>query len=286
MIEKECHIALPQTEAVRFQEYGIGIFSSISTKSGLKKIIKKGLITIDGLMASTATYIRGGETIILHSSAEPNEKARIELKLHLFYEDDHLAIVNKPAGILVSGNKSKTVVNALAYNLRESLLEDALINPLPVHRLDFPTSGLLIVAKSNSALVSLNKMFENKEISKTYHAITIGKMKGKGVINFDIDNKKALTQYEVLRTLTSVKYGFLNLVRLFPATGRRHQLRIHLAEIGNQILGDDSYGKEELILTGKGLYLHASGLEFKHPASNEIIKINQELPAKFIKIFN
>lgn len=282
---RESHTALIQEKPIRFQEYGVAIFKSILSKSALKKEIKKGLILINGAVANTATFIHGGELIELLQDETRLKTANLELKLEVCYEDDYLAIINKPAGILVSGNKQKTITNALPYNFNKSYQTDALTNPLPVHRLDFPTTGLLLIAKTNTSLIALNSMFEDKSIQKIYYAITIGVMQPEGIIDTEIDGKAAITSYEVIETQVSVRFNKLNLVRLFPKTGRRHQLRIHLSELGNPILGDAVYGKEGLILKGKGLYLHASCLSLQHPITKEVLNVEAKLPSKFDKIF-
>ena len=106
-----------------------------------------------------------------------------------------------------------------------------------------------------------------------------------GIINSPIENKESVSEFKVLKSITSERYQFLNLVELSPKTGRKHQLRIHMARIGHQILGDKEHGNSEFILKGKGLYLHASTLHFTHPFTNEIIAISKELPKKFKKIF-
>ena len=100
-----------------------------------------------------------------------------------------------------------------------------------------------------------------------------------------IENKPSQSSYEVLKTVSSPRFEFLNLVKLSPKTGRKHQLRIHLSSINNQILGDKEYGNPELMLKGKGLYLHASTLKFEHPFTKKSITISKELPKKFTKIF-
>ena len=105
-----------------------------------------------------------------------------------------------------------------------------------------------------------------------------------GVINSEIDGKESQSNYEVIESVVSKRFEFLNLVKLEPQTGRRHQLRIHLSSIGNPILGDKEYGIENLILNGKGIYLHAYSLEFVHPFTNEISLIEDLLPKKFLKI--
>ena len=130
--------------------------------------------------------------------------------------------------------------------------------PQPVHRLDYATTGILLVGKTNNSIRALNKLFEDKTIKKTYYAITIGKMYQKnGVVTSNINGKTAKSYYKVIQTVESKRFEKLNLVELSPATGRRHQLRIHLSEIGNPILSDKTYGTEPLILKGKGMYLHA-----------------------------
>lgn len=111
-------------------------------------------------------------------------------------------------------------------------------------------------------------------------------MENTGIINTTIDNKTAITEFNILQTATSKRFDFLNLVELHPKTGRKHQLRKHLFSIGNPILGDKDYFIEKLILKGKGLYLHASRLEFIHPISEEKIYITSKLPKKFEKIFS
>jgi len=284
MIVKETHRVPKLENRIRLQEYGVGVFKSVSTKSGLKKAIKKELILVDGEISSTGKYIFGGEKIeLLIVEDKPNHKL-FYFDLEVLFEDDYLAIIYKPAGILVSGNSFKTIDNCLAQNLQKSQQFDA-VKPRPIHRLDYPTSGVLLIGKTSSAIIALNKLFENKEIQKTYFAITIGKMKKKEAINFPIDDKKAVTYYNVEKTVLSQRFDFLNLVKLEPQTGRKHQLRKHLSAIENPILGDKEYGKEDLILNGKGLYLHAFSLEFIHPFTKGNLFISKQFPKKFKKIF-
>lgn len=278
----ESHKVPKLEKPIRLQEYGISIFTTKPTKSGFKKAIKKGLVFVNGKLASTALFIKGNEIIELFQSEE--NKKEFDFNLEVLFEDDFLAIIYKPAGILVSGNSYATIDNALSKNLKRSAQPDA-VKPRPVHRLDYPTSGLLLIGKTNVSIVALNKLFENKEIQKTYHAITIGKMERYGEIDFKIDNKQSFTEFQVLQTVSSKRFGFLNLVELKPKTGRKHQLRKHLLAIGNPILGDKEYYIEDLILNGKGLYLYASSLEFIHPITKVTVSITKELPKKFRKIF-
>ena len=248
--------------------------------------MKKNYIIVNEKIASTATFINGGETIILSIPIEEEKpKREFSCTLKVLFEDDYLAVIHKPAGILVSGNAFQTIANALPQNLKKSNLDDFTL-PQPVHRLDYGTTGVLLVGKTASSIRILNKLFEDKQIQKTYYAITIRKMQEmEGIINSQIDEKDSQSTYKVIQSVISPRFEFLNLVKLEPKTGRKHQLRIHLASIGNPILGDKDYGIENLILSGKGIYLHAFSLEFIHPFSKEKIYIEDDLPQKFLKIF-
>lgn len=270
------------THSQRLQEYGVGIFELIPTKSALKKAIKKECILVNNTIATTATIIRGGETISFSIDAYTKDNQNNVLALSVLYEDDHLAVINKPAGILVSGNNFKTIANALPYNLLQSALEDQ-IRPQPAHRLDFATTGALLVGKTAQSLRMLNKMFQDKQIDKTYFAVTIGTMKSQGIIQSEIDGKDAITHFECLKTVSSARFGFLNLVKLSPKTGRRHQIRKHLAGQRNPILGDRDYSPSDLLLTGKGMYLHAYSLIFLHPITKKQIEIMAPLPKRFTR---
>ena len=137
----ETHIAQKLENPIRFQEYGVGIFDTNPTKSGIKKAIKKGLIFIDENLATTSKYISGGEKIELYQSEKSSTFERLKLDLEVLFEDAYLAIIYKPAGVLVSGNKFVTIANGLAQNLKKSNQFDA-VKPQPIHRLDYPTSGL------------------------------------------------------------------------------------------------------------------------------------------------
>jgi len=281
----ETHIVEKLEKPIRFQEYSVGIFNAIPTKSGIKKAIKKGLIFIEGSLATTSKYISGGEKIELFESENSSTFERLKLDIEVLFEDETLAVVYKPAGILVSGNKFVTIANGLAQNLKKSTLADA-VKPQPIHRLDYPTSGLLLIGKTSTAITALGKLFKEKEIQKTYFAVTIGKMNSEGTIKLPIDKKESKTDFKVLHTVISERFEFLNLVKLSPKTGRKHQLRKHLFSLGNPILGDKEYFLEGKVLNGKGLYLHAATLDFVHPFTKKTISISKELPKKFNKIFN
>lgn len=280
----EKHTVPQQPQKIRLQEYAVGIFATVSTKSSIKKAIKKKLIFVDEKLASTGLFIKGGEIIELYQFEEKELFKRLILPLTVLFEDNYLAAIYKPAGIEVSGNKFVTIANGLQQNLQKSSLFDA-VKPQPIHRLDYPTSGVLLIGKTSASILTLSKLFENKKITKTYIAICIGTMKNNGIIDTQIDNKPSISTYKVLQTVISKRFKFLNLVELQPKTGRKHQLRKHLFSIGNPILGDKDYGKEGLILNGNGLYLHAKTVEFIHPFTEEKMTITSEIPKKFKKVF-
>lgn len=200
------------------------------------------------------------------------------------FEDEYLAIIHKPAGILVSGNGFKTIARALAQNIKRSELPDA-VAPQTIHRLDYATTGILLVGKTSSSIRALSKLFEEKRIEKTYYAIAIGEMKKTGTIAAEIDGKASQSDYLVEKTVESKRFGLLNLVQLIPKTGRTHQLRKHLLSIGNPILGDKKYYLENLILNGKGMYLHAYSLKFVHPFTKQEMYVKDEFVKRFRKIF-
>lgn len=278
------HIVPQMNKAVRLQEYGIAIFPTITTKSALKKVLKKELVLVNGSIGATGTFITGGERIELKEAPERRTTRPVVLDLKVVYEDEYLAVIEKPAGIAVSGNRFLTVANALEQNLIKSDVEDSVF-PKPVHRLDYPTTGVLLVGKTSFVIIQLNRLFETKQVQKVYYAVCIGAMQETGRVAVPVDGKVAVSEYEVEQTLVSERFRYLNLVKLTPETGRRHQLRKHLAAIGNPILGDAEYGKEGLVLKGKGLYLHAYSLQFVHPVTQERLWVTSELPQKFLKLF-
>ncbi|WP_370424721.1 RluA family pseudouridine synthase [Tenacibaculum dicentrarchi] len=284
MILSETHNTPLLEKPIRLQDYAVGIFKTIPTKSGIKKAIKKKLVFVDGKIATTALFINGNEKIELYKISEETTFKQFKFSLEVLFEDDYLAVIYKPAGILVSGNSFATIDNALLQNIKKSPLEDA-TRPRPVHRLDYPTSGLLLIGKTSSSIITLNKLFEDKKIQKTYHAISIGKIEYNGIIDFPIDDKKAQTSYKLIKSVISERFKILNLVELSPKTGRKHQLRKHLLAIKSPILGDKEHFLNGFILNGKGLYLHASTLQFEHPFTKKQLVITKELPKKFKKIF-
>ena len=280
MVVLKTHIVPAGVEAIRLYDYAQQIFTTIPSRNGIKKAISRGEIIVDGEESGTGLWLKPGQKIeLLESSINPPKEYRLDLEV--VFEDEYFAVINKPAGIPVSGNQYRTIQNALIGNVRLSTEEDALRWPKPVHRLDAPTCGLLLVAKTATALMKLGQMFESKGIQKHYCAIVMGKIPDSGVIDFKIDDAASTTEYKLISTCPSLKNGHLSLVQLYPKTGRTHQLRIHLSQLGYPILGDKIYGTEGEVLKGKGLFLCAKELNFIHPITNKQLTIEIELPHKF-----
>lgn len=277
---------LPKLEAKhRLSDLPAGMFESIVSRKAFKNAIKNGAVKLNEKLAHTADFVEGGELIEIFEEARQKASPKIDIDIEVLFEDEYLAVVNKPAGILVSGNKKWTLENALSSNLKISNQADALEYPEPIHRLDYPTSGVLLIGKTRKMVILLNHYFEERKIQKIYYAVTIGEMDTKGVCESEIENKVCKSSYQVISSIESLKYGFLNLVQLSPHTGRRHQLRIHMAEMSNPIFGDLKYGTEGMISKGNGLFLHASSLRFIHPISGKELFIEKSLPKKFLKLF-
>lgn len=276
----ETHIVPENVSNIRLSDYAIGIFEIIPTRKGMKKAIKKGAVYIDGQLATTGRWVNTGQVIQLVELIQKPSKI-YQLDLEVVYEDDEMALIHKPPGIVVSGNQFRTIQNALPANLSISSKVDAFPSPLPVHRLDYGTSGLLLIAKTQSARRILGRAFELQQVQKEYQAVVIGKTPKQGEMNEPIQQKKSQTNFTTIQTVPSLKNGHLSLVQLFPLTGRMHQLRIHLSDAGFPILGDKLYGTSGMILKGKGLFLCAVGLQFTHPKTGEQMKFKIPNPPKF-----
>lgn len=266
--------------STRIYDYLTGKLVTISSRKGIKKALSRDQVYLNGNLAKSGDYVQVGDSIIIYENQVVDHKY-FELDLNVIYEDDVLAIVEKPSGIPVSGNTFKTLQNALPHHLKRSSAVDYLPIPLPVHRLDSPTHGIVVIAKTHSTRVELGRQFEDREVKKYYQAIVQGKLEGKGALNTSISSKNALTYYESLAVFPSVKNGWTSLIQLSPVTGRKHQLRIHLSRLGFPIVGDKQYGKKGFTLKHKGLFLAAVGISFIHPKSNEELSFEIELPNKF-----
>jgi len=277
----ERHIVPALEEKIRLQEYAVGIFKNSPTRSGIKKAIKKQLVLLNGKPAQTSDWIKEGQVLELLQEEIPQKKI-FKLKLKVVFEDEFLAIIHKPSGYPTNGNYFKTIENALPFNLKISSKKDALPYPIPVHRLDNPTSGLLLIAKTKMAQIKLNTAFEKREVQKSYWAIVTGKLAEHGVFTIEVDDKTAETKYKKIKTFSKNEKVYA-LVELFPSTGRTHQIRKHLSQNGNPIVGDSVYGSSEKV---KGIFLTAHSLIFSHPISRDNLHFKNEIPKKFEEFFN
>ena len=217
-------------------------FILVETRKSLKKAIQKKRILINGLQANTADHISGGEELSLLDDGQDQTVFHPLPNLEVIFEDDYLAIINKPAGIPVHGHKAHTIQNCLYNSLKQSSIPDALKVPLAVHRLDYPTSGALLIAKTKTACLKLHQSFQNRAIEKKYLAVLVGHIQSKQLsCKQRIDNKEASTSMKILDQIESAKYKQLSLFEVNPSTGRRHQIRKHCLALGHPILGDQLY---------------------------------------------
>jgi len=274
------HIVPEGIVPVRFTDYAFEIFTSLPSRNGIKKAIKRGEFFINGVKAETGTWVKPGQIIELAEPAS-NVIPVYQTSLEVIFEDDYIAVINKPAGIVVSGNRFKTVENALPYNLVESSAEGALTRPGPVHRLDSPTSGLLLIAKTIQARINLGEQFETRKIRKRYRAVLRGRIEKSGRIVSDIDGRSSETDYIPVKNARSIKNDWVTLADLVPGTGRTHQLRKHMADEGFPIIGDKKYGIPDQLFRGKGLFLAAVELYFAHPNDGTPVNIKIDEPEKF-----
>ncbi len=279
MFVTQKHIVPEGTSKIRLLDYALTVFATIPSKSSMKKTIKKGGLLVNGISISSGSWISEGQLIEL-LDLEQNPPKPYHLELEIIYEDEHLAVINKPAGIEVSGNKFKTIQNALVSNIGISKEADALKWARPAHRLDRPTSGLLLVAKTATSLMKLGHQLENHEIQKRYRAIVAGNIIDEGKLTKPINNQDALTTFKCVNRYRSIKTDWISLIDCYPHSGRTHQLRIHLAEFGFPIVGEKQYC-DGPILKGKGLFLASVGLVLYHPISNKLLDLSIKQPEKF-----
>jgi len=272
------HIVLDIESEVRLRVYLQGIFPNLTTNSAIKKAIEKGEIKVNGESSTTGYKVCNNDII----SYEPNLTSvppPFEIPVH--YQDEHFAILEKPPGLISSGNKRSTLANYLPHLLDKSNEKDALPKPLLVHRLDKATSGLIIAAKTASSRIALGDMLANGDIEKKYVAIVQGLPTDlPRLVDSPIDGKKAITIIASAKLLsTPNKTSF---VTIGIKTGRTHQIRKHMNSIRHPLVGDPIYNEKGLTF-GKGLFLAAVSLTFIHPITNKKMTVSTEPPKKFKK---
>ena len=270
------------------------------TRSAVQGLMEKGNILVDGRAVSKNYKLRIGDTVEVDiPEPEPMDALPEDIPLNIVYEDSDLLVVNKPKGMVVHpahGNHTGTLVNALLHHCGESLSGiNGVIRPGIVHRIDKNTSGLLIVAKNDTAHLHLAEQIKEHSFTREYEAVASGYFKEtEGTVDAPIgrhktDRKKmcvttensrnAVTHYSVIK-----QYGGYAHVRLRLETGRTHQIRVHLAYIGHPVLGDDVYGKSYKGIEGQ--CLHARKIGFIHPTTGEYMEFTSELPDYFVSILN
>ncbi|TQI72051.1 tRNA pseudouridine65 synthase [Gramella sp. Hel_I_59] len=264
---------------IRLQEYAISIFPQINSRSALKKAIAKKLVLLDGEKATTADWIQPGQKIELLEDKFQQRKI-FKFILEVLYEDEYLAVVHKPSGIPTNGNYFRTLENALPHNLLVSNLKDALRYPVPVHRLDNPTAGIILIAKTRKVQQLFYSAFENKSIHKTYHTLVHGQLQCVVTQTASIDGKAATTIFEPVDNF-EIEDEIFSLVKAKPITGRTHQIRIHLSKMSLPIVGDPIYGIEEGYFKNKNLFLFSSGISFEHPITSREMDFELKLPKRF-----
>jgi tRNA pseudouridine65 synthase/23S rRNA pseudouridine1911/1915/1917 synthase len=254
----------------------MGLFAS---RQGARKALRRGELLLNGKTAESSRFVGPGDVLEYRgpTTVPPPPYA---LELSVAHEDGDLAVVIKPPGLLTHGNVHRSLERALGHNLTRSSIPDALPVPGPVHRLDRATGGLVLVAKTRRARVSLGRQFQARTIRKTYRAIVVGELQGQGWIDEPVDGREARTHYRAIARWPSLHVGSLSEVELSPHTGRTHQLRRHLAGLGHPILGDSLYTDGRL-LRGQGLFLWAQSLTFQHPRSGIDLHIEAPPPHKF-----
>ena len=274
------------------------------SRSKIQKAIKEGQVTVDGLPVKSGHKLKPGEVVEIwtEESITDIELEPQEIKLNIIYEDSQVIVIDKPAGLTVhpgAGQSRGTLVNGLVFFYPEIKNVGSPLRPGIVHRLDKDTSGLMVVARTQTAYHSLRRQFEDRSVEKVYLGLAAGRFKDKkGIIDLPVgrhpaDRQKmsvksrkprvAITRYEVLR-----EFKNSTLLALKPLTGRTHQLRVHLSALGHPLLGDSRYGQTagKKGKPGPRLFLHAFELSFEHPVKKERLKFRCPWPADLQEILD
>lgn len=289
----------PEDRGLRFDIFLVQHLEGV-TRSQIQALNRAGAIEVNGRKEKAGYRIRGGETIEIN--LKPLEQAFVEVEpipIHIYYEDDDLAVIEKPAGLVVhpgAGTRCGTLVNALLAHFKRLSDWGGQARPGIVHRLDKWASGLMIIAKNNVAHRKLALAFHDRQIHKTYIALVHGKIAhASGFIDFSIgrhptvrtrmaaktsSGRAAYTEYRVLERLPH-----FSLLELKLRTGRTHQVRVHLSAIGHPVVGDRVYGENTYRKFAKKFqggseryFLHAAELEFTHPTTGSFLRFHSPLP--------
>ncbi len=283
------------SEGMRLDLYLARQMESVS-RAYIARLIQEGKVTCGGKPCKPSLKLREGDAVDVvlpppaASRAEPQD-----IGLDIVYEDEWIAVVNKPQGLVVHpapGHRDGTLVNALLYRYRDGLSDlNGVLRPGIVHRIDKDTSGLLMIVKNNEVHGRIASMISRHEVRRTYLAVVCGAVRENGgTVDLPLgrnpqnrlkaavvkDGKRAVTHFRVLQRFP--RYTYLELVL---ETGRTHQIRAHLSHIGHPVLGDPLYGgiRKEIPLEGQAL--HAFRLEFTHPVTNRVIMVEAPVPDHF-----
>jgi 23S rRNA pseudouridine1911/1915/1917 synthase len=274
------------------------------SRSYLKKLIDGSLVTVNGACVKPNYKLKLGDSIeVAVPDPIPLEVQAEPIPIQAVFEDESILVIDKPAGMVVHpapGNYTGTLVNAILNHCSDLSGIGGVERPGIVHRLDKDTSGLIVVAKNDKALQSLTKQFKDRVVRKQYLALARGVLKKcSGIINAPIGRHKinrkkmavniesgreAITNYEIVE-----QFKLFAFLRLFPKTGRTHQIRVHLSHIGNPILCDKLYNGTSSnpllnVLTRQAL--HAHKLEFQHPCSGRTVEFESPLPKDIASLMN
>jgi len=295
----------------RLDQFLVSQLGDVS-RARVQQLIAQQKITVEGVPAKASLRLRGNERILVLGDAErPALHATAEeIPLDLVYEDDDLAVINKPAGMMVHAGAGATedernrgtLVNALLHCFKGLSGVGGELRPGIVHRLDKATSGLIVVAKNDESHRKLAQQFARREVKKTYFALAHGWLKqDRGTISSSISRdrvrrtrmttrrsggREATTHYLVQKRIDSA-FGKFTLLHVTIETGRTHQIRVHLGSIGHPVVGDTLYGaprelrarnQEPLVLPRN--FLHAAELKLAHPRSGEELAFSAPLPSE------
>ena len=298
------NIIVNEEDKVRIDSYIAKKDENLS-RSMIQKLLEENKIIVNGNIVKASYKVQAGDKIQIE--IEPPKEVKLEaqdIPIDIIYEDEDIIVVNKPKGLVVhpaNGNPDGTLVNAIMAICKDSLSGiGGELRPGIVHRLDKDTSGLLIVAKNDKAHINMSEQIKDRKVKKTYIALVRGTIsENEATINMPIgrsikdrkkmavtkNGKEAITHFKVLNRYTTSKASY-TLLEIKIDTGRTHQIRVHMAEIGHPVVGDMVYsnGKNEFGVVGQ--CLHAKKLEFCHPITGKEMSFEAPLPEYFENIIN